>query len=77
MTSTDAIGTAELPNLDWEKMVVSVNRNLVKEALHFKDGYEDMKHRLTKEDHNCWYFLNIKARLARLMIWLWKKQNCH
>ena len=61
MTSIDAIDTAKLTDMEGEKVVVTANENLVKEALHFKDGYEDMKHRLMKEDHNR-YFLNNKAR---------------
>ena len=60
MTTIDLIGRADLTNLEGEKVVVSINENLVKEALHFKEGYEDMKHRLTKEDHDR-YFLQIRG----------------
>ena len=52
MISIDAIGTAKITNREGEKVIVPVNKNLVKEALHLKEGYEDMKHRLSKEDHN-------------------------
>ena len=63
MTTIDPIGTANITDLEGNKVVVSINENTVKEALHFRDGYEDMKHRLTKEDHDK-YFLQIKGKLG-------------
>ena len=64
MTSIDSIGsTAELTNTYGEKVVVTVNENLVKEALHFKEGYKDMKHRLTKSNHDK-FFLQIKGKIG-------------
>ena len=36
MKTIEPIGTADLTNLEGEKVVVSINKNLVKEALHSK-----------------------------------------
>ena len=38
MTTIDSIGTADLTNKEGEKVVVSINENLIREALHFKEG---------------------------------------
>ena len=63
MNSIDAIGTADLTDLEGEKVVFPINETIVREALHLKEGFEDMKHRLSKEDHDR-YFLQIKGKLG-------------
>lgn len=61
MTTIDPIGTALITDLEGNEKQVVVNEATVRDALKFKEGYQDMKHRLTKEDHDR-YFLNIKGK---------------
>ena len=61
MTTIDPIGTANITDLEGNEKVVIVNETTVKEALHFKEGHQDLKHRLTKDDHDR-YFLNLKGK---------------
>ena len=61
MTTIDPIGTANITDLEGNEKQVIVNEATVQNALKFKEGYQDMKHRLTKEDHDR-YFLNLKGK---------------
>ena len=42
MATIEPIGIVELTNPEGEKIVVTLNDSLVQEALHFKEGYEDI-----------------------------------
>lgn len=61
MTTIDPIGSANITDLEGNEKQVIVNEAMVQDALKFKEGYQDMKHRLTKEDHDR-YFLNLKGK---------------
>ena len=48
MTSLNEDGLAEITNKDGEKVRVPINEHIIKDALHFKDGHEDLSRRLTE-----------------------------
>ena len=61
MASIDEIGTVTLTGEDRQPQTFSINEYIVQDALHFKEGYEDMNRRLTDTERHK-VFLNIKGK---------------
>ena len=61
MTTIDEIGMVTLTREDGQPQTLAINEYIVQDALHFKEGYEDMNTRLTDIEQNK-VFLNIKGK---------------
>ena len=48
MTTIDEIGTVTLTREDDHLKALVINEHIVQDALHFKEGYEDLNRRLSK-----------------------------
>ena len=61
MTIIDAIGTIYLTDRDGKIVRVTINEHIIQDALHFKEGYEDLNCRLSDSERSK-VFLNIKGK---------------
>ena len=61
MTTINEIGTVTLTGEDNQLRTVFINKHVVQDALHFREGYEDLNRRLTDAERSK-VFLNIKGK---------------
>ena len=62
MNNIDEIGTVTLTGEDSQPKTVVINKHIVQDALHFKEGYKDLNRRLTNVKKRSKVFLNMKGK---------------
>ena len=61
MTNIDKVGTVTLIDEDGQPKTIVINEHIVQDALHFKEGYEDLNQRLTDAKRSK-VFLNMNGK---------------